>query len=134
MCHIQEMTWKEDWALLWIVDDAKDGICSPLPYTIIHFLLHFLQDETEASSSPKLNIYEYCLCPYCQNIKYKLMALKHAKRLLEITPQKETLVEAIICLKVDKEYCGAECISGECNQCSDWDQKLEEICSIEKKW
>ena len=118
-CYVLQMTLKAAYALF-------SHIQSP----VVSFST-FCKLRPKQVLLQKHNIREYCLCPYCQNIKYKLMALKHARALPDNITSEKSLVEAILCPKGDNEYCGAECIRRECNQCSDWDQKVEEICAVE---
>lgn len=71
---------------------------------------------------------EYCVCPYCINIRFKLLTISRATK----DPQKKRtherdLFPIILCPKGDNDkYHKPSCISGECTKCKNYQQTLEQ--------
>ena len=66
---------------------------------------------------------EYCVCVYCTNVRFKLIALsKKKKKALKKTKAHESqLMDMLLCEKPSSQLLhNANCINGDCQKCSDY--------------
>ncbi|XP_060573349.1 LOW QUALITY PROTEIN: uncharacterized protein LOC132731228 [Ruditapes philippinarum] len=72
---------------------------------------------------------DYCCCPYCTNIRFKLLTLSRVSPDQKCKKTNENdIVDILLCPKADSEqFYDAKCINGGCNQCFDYEKTLKEF-------
>lgn len=72
---------------------------------------------------------DFCCCPYCTNIKFKLLTLSRTSSEQQCKKTHENdVVDILLCPKSDSEqFHDPKCINGECNHCSDYAKSLQEF-------
>lgn len=70
-----------------------------------------------------------CLCPYCMNIKYKVLALNRAVALAGVPTEKlddeRALYNMLLCSKSEESrFHDAACVKGTCDRCKHYGQTI----------
>lgn len=68
---------------------------------------------------------DFCLCPYCLNIKYKLLCVNRVAAPDDKIEDENSLINKLLCPKSDGyRFHDADCLLGKCEKCGDHETTL----------